>query len=157
MCIELDLITLACFARLNNMLCTCQMNTQTGVYLSLKGTIYANNSVITITGIGTDSDNPSGAALQCITDLRPCCRQEGTHLAQQMLMGEWYFPDKTQVPGSEVPSSSLFRSRGLNDGRVNLFRTHDEVLSPVGLFCCEIPDATGVNRTLCADLSELTY
>ena len=70
-------------------------------------------------------------------------------------MGEWYFPDGSLVPGFEGlnfnPISPFVRKRGLNDGRVNLFRAANaEVTSPVGFFCCEIPGTNGVNQTTCA-------
>ena len=56
-----------------------------GVYLSLKGSVYANNSVIIITEIGAESDpdTATNEALQCITDRRPCCR---THPASSFLL-----------------------------------------------------------------------
>ena len=111
---------------------------------------YTNNSVILITEIGTDSTKTSGEALQCITELTPCCRQDG---ANQMLMGQWHYPSGTEVPGNEG-DDVFFRTRGLNDGTVNLFRRNAEVMSPVGLYCCEIPDADEINRVLCIDIGE---
>lgn len=125
--------------------------TVSGVYLILRGEAVSNNSAIPITNIGTDSNNPDVAALQCVTDLTPCCRQEGN---SKMAMGEWYFPDGTQVPGDEVPGTGFFRTRGSNDGTISMFRTDVRVLSPVGMYCCEIPDSNGVNVTLCADISK---
>lgn len=63
-----------------------------GVYLSLNGTKYANNSVISITEIGeTDPDLNQNDGLQCITDRRPCCRF-------RYRVGEWFFPNGTEVP-----------------------------------------------------------
>ena len=70
-----------------------------GVYLSLKGVVYANNSVISITEIGeTNPDTNLNEGLQCITDRVPCCRST-------FRAGEWYFPNGTMVPG-ESPTAS---------------------------------------------------
>ena len=119
----------------------------TGVYLSLKGVLYANYSVTSISEIGeTDRDNPSlmNNAIQCITDRKPCCR--GGNRA-----GEWFFPN-----GSVVPVEGLFyRNRGPDDGAVNLNRANTNVMMPTSLFCCIVPDATGINQTIFADISEL--
>ena len=124
----------------------------TGVYLSLKGTVYPNNSVISITEIGEtdiESTSPpqnSNNGLQCITDRMPCCRFGDAQA------GEWFFPDGTVVPMSGPP---FYRNRGHDDGTVNLNRANTNVMMPTGLFCCVVPDATGANQTLCADISEL--
>ena len=48
----------------------------------------------------------------------------------------------------------FFRTRGNNDGTLNLFRRGTDIASPIGSFCCEIPVADGVNRTLCANIGE---
>ena len=125
----------------------------TGVYLSLKGTVYANNSVINITEIGeTDTSiSPppnSNNGLQCIADRMPCCRFGGGQV------GEWFFPDGTMVPGGS--GSAFYRNRGYNDdGTVNLNRANTNVIMPTGLFCCEVPDATGIVQWACVNVCEL--
>ena len=107
------------------------------------GTVYPNNSVISITEIG-ESD-PTG--LQCITDRRPCCQTPPNRA------GEWYFPDGTIVP-AQVSATSFYRTRG-DDGTVTLNRLNTNVMMPAGLFCCEIPDAVNVIQRACATISEL--
>jgi hypothetical protein len=121
--------------------------TRTGVYLSLRGTIYANNGIIQITDIG-ETNTTSNTGLQCITDRMPCCAA----LANRTR--EWYFPNGTSVPGPLQSPASFFRTRG-DDGTVNLNRLNTNIFIPTGLFCCEIPDATGVMQRLCANISEL--
>ena len=122
----------------------------TGIYLSLKGTVYANNSVISITEIG-ETDTPATPAhdsnngLQCISDRMPCCRFGGGHV------GEWFFPDGTMVPGN---GPTFYRNRGGDDGTVNLNRANTNVVSPTGLFCCVVPDATGIDQTVCVSLGK---
>ena len=118
-----------------------------GVYLSLKGVVYANNSAIQITEIGETTDT-SNAGLQCITDRIPCCRFA-------FRAGEWYTytPERTMVPG-ESTAVRFYRDRGRDDGTVNLNRP-DGVMMPIGLFCCEVPSATGGDQTACANIGEL--
>ena len=121
-----------------------------GVYLSLKGTVYANNSVISIAEIGgTDVSSPSSPqntnnGLQCITDRMPCCRFAPN------TAGEWLFPNGTMVPG-QITASTFYRNRGHDDGTVNLNRLNN-VIMPTGKFCCVIPDTTDVIQWVCASV-----
>ena len=120
-----------------------------GVYLSLRGMVYANNSVIQITEIGdTDPDTDLSEGLQCITDRIPCCRFA-------FRAGEWYMytPERTVVPG-ESATVSFYRNRGYEDGTVNLNRPNG-VTMPTGLFCCEVPSATGGDQTVCANIGKI--
>ena len=122
-----------------------------GVYLALKGMVYANNSVIQIIEIGvTDPVTDLNDGLQCVTDRMPCCRII-------FRAGEWYMytPNRTEVPGPGT-SGSFYRNRGYDDGTVNLNRPSG-VMMPTGLFCCEVPDALDVlqTRSICATISEL--
>ena len=112
----------------------------TGVYLSPRRSVYANNSLIYITEIGADN-----TGLQCITDGMPCCAEKRT--------GEWYFPDGTPVP-RQSDATTFYRNRGDN-GTVNLNRVYTDVMMPTGLFCCVVPDANDVMQRLCATISEL--
>ena len=123
----------------------------TGVYLSLKGVVYPNNSVILITEIG-QTNTTSNNGLQCITDRRPCCRSNPNRL------GEWLFPDGEIVPqlkgDDRITATSFYRNRG-DDGTVNLNRLNNDVMMPTGRFCCVVPDATDIDQTVCANIGEL--
>ena len=121
----------------------------TGVYLSLNGVVYANNSAIQITDIEqTDPDSSLNEGLQCITDRVPCCRTLPNRF------GEWYFPpDGTTAVPPASSATSFYRNRG-NDGTVNLNRVNINVISPTGLFCCEVPDAAGDIRPVCANIGK---
>ena len=118
-----------------------------GVYLALKDVFYANNSNINIRNIGNDSDSPNGA-LQCITDRMPCC------FSSDHRFGEctWYLPNGEPVQGTTT-TIAFYRNRGDN-GEVFLNRPSD-VMSPFGQFCCEVPDATSTDQTLCVNIGEL--
>lgn len=120
-----------------------------GVRLLFKGKIYGNNSLFFINEIGrTESDFllgylPEGydSPLQCVTDKENCCRQ--------YRIGEWYFPNGTQVP-KEYHATVIYRNRDYS-GNVNLNRIiNTDIMPPSGQYCCEVPDSTTMNQTLCA-------
>ena len=120
-----------------------------GVYLSLKGAVYNNNTVIHINEIGeTNPDTDLNKGLQCITDRMPCCRVA-------IRAGEWYMytPNRALVPGPSPDAISLYRNRGYDDGTVNLNRPSGVVM-PTGLFCCEVPNAAGDIQPLCINIGK---
>ena len=52
-------------------------------------------------------------------------------------------------------NSAFYRSRGPNDGTVNLNRVNNpDIISPVGQFCCVLPDATMISRKICSSIGE---
>ena len=114
-----------------------------GVYLSLRGVVYASNSAIQITEIG-ETNTMSNTGLQCITDRRPCCSTLPNRL------GEWFFPNGNTVP-TQGGATSFYRNRG-DDGTVNLNRLNTNIMMPTGLFCCEVPDASGRSQRVCANI-----
>ena len=105
----------------------------TGIGLNLNGVQYTNNSVVTITDIGTDS-----AALICTSIRIGCCLStDGSH---------WYFPDGSQV---QRTSTTYYRTRTIADlggGTVVLNRNPEATTS--GVFYCDIPDASGDLQSL---------
>ena len=117
-----------------------------GVYLSLKEVVYPNNSMILITEIGTTDMNFNNR-LQCVTDRMPCCRLSNARA------GEWHFPNGTVV-SNQGTATSFYRNRADN-GTVNLNRIDNDVKMPTGLFCCVVPDATGVMQRTCAVICKL--
>ena len=120
------------------------LHKSSGVYMALRGLHITNNSNINIKSIGQSTDNPNGA-LQCITDIFRCCNQDS--------LGEWYQPNGALVQGT-TSTTAFYRSRGAN-GEVSLNRPSG-VESPTGQFCCEVPDATSTNQTLCVNIGMLT-
>ena len=94
-------------------------------------------------------DEPENNGLQCVTDRPNCCRAGR--------IGEWYFPNKTRVPilgHGNYRATTFFRNRGDGDGTVNLNRVSNDVMSPIGQFCCIVPDSTSTTQTICANISE---
>ena len=105
----------------------------TGIGLNLNGVQYTNNSVVTITDIGTGS-----AALICTTTASYCCLStDGSH---------WYFPDESQV---QRTGTTYYRTRtiaALGGGTVVLHRNPGATTT--GVFHCDIPDASGDLQSL---------
>ena len=102
---------------------------------------YTNNSVVTITDIGTGT-----AALICTTTLRGCCYSgnPGTH---------WYFPNGSQV--DRFNTLPYFRSR--TDGQAfpvccspggTVLLHHNPEGTTTGIFRCEILDASGAFQSI---------
>ena len=119
----------------------------TGVYISLRGKTYPQNSNILITDIGEgDSD-----ALICHTDLAQCCRLHQTINGSRL--GEWFYPDASTV-NNQVSSETFYRSR---DSSVVLLHRRGSTTSPTGQFCCEVPDASYALITTCINLGELDF
>ena len=115
----------------------------TGIWLTLNNVQYTNNSVVTITDIGTDS-----AALLCTTTYRFCCYSgppPGTH---------WYFPNGTRVDGFNTLPYYRSRTDGQRfppgtspiGGTVLLHRNPEGTTT--GIFCCEIRDANGFFQSI---------
>ena len=99
------------------------------VKLSLRGTIYQNNSVVNLEDIGEDYD-----ALQCSFFQRACCRS---------YTGNWFFPNGTGVPTSglqwEFYSDDMFR---------NAVYMHRRRGGVTGIYHCEILGTADVIQTL---------
>ena len=112
----------------------------TGIWLTLNGVQYTNNSVVNITDIGTGS-----AALMCTTTYKPCCfsgPSPGTH---------WYFPNGSRV--GRFDTLPYYRNRTDNGvpsnappGIVLLHRNSGATTT--GVFRCDIPDASGTFQSL---------
>ena len=98
----------------------------TGITLSLNSVQYTNNSVVTITNIGTGS-----AALLCTTTRPGCCFSGQGN--------EWYLPNGTPLSNSNT--QPYYRTRSRSPGTVLLHR--NLVATTTGVFNCTIPDASG--------------
>ena len=107
---------------------------------------YRNGDNILITEIGEGDDG----ALLCVTDLIQCCRVEDAPGGVGGL-GQWLYPDGSfvQVNGS---GDGFYRDRG-----PSIIRLHrrNNVTSPIGQFCCVVPDAASVIRNTCINICEL--
>ena len=110
----------------------------TAVGFFLRGVLYPNNSVVSLTDIGEGYN-----ALHCLTNLTTCCRGADGGSA-----GEWFLPGKTSpvVDISSVDNMESFtRSKGPS---AVLLNRRTGAMGPTGLFTCQVPDGSGTNRTL---------
>ena len=107
-----------------------------GVWFSLNGTTYQNNSIVTLEDIGEEDD-----ALLCMTNLTACCRISYTG-ENWSVLGNWFFPN-----GSRVPTSGnqwdFYRDRGQMVVRLNRRRGGVD-----GIYRCEILDSVNVTQTM---------
>ena len=120
--------------------------TAQSVYLSLRGKKYfTNNSKIIVTQIGSDDNN-----LVCHTDLQTCCRGMD-HPTRTMGSGQWIFPDRMPVPkeSSSTNANAFVFSRG---PRVLHLIRKGNVKSPLGTYCCNVPDSRSESNIFCANL-----
>ena len=106
-----------------------------GVWFSLNGTTYQNNSLVTLEDIGENDD-----ALDYMTNLTACCRPSGTN--NRSGLGNWFFPNGTRVPSSGN-QWEFYRTRG--QSIVLLHRRRGGV---DGIYCCEISDSMNVIQTV---------
>jgi len=119
-----------------------------GVRILLNGVSHANNSIVTITDIGTD-----GTALLCTTTYSPCC--DSTNPETQ-----WYYPNGSEVLNSDesgIPVGDLpfYRSRntpafvlGFPDPIPSVRLNRHPEGTTTGIFRCTVPDANGVLQSM---------
>ena len=113
------------------------LSTVAGVWFSLSGTTYQNNSLVTVDNIGQDNNS-----LLCITDQPTCCQPSHTENVTWPAIGNWYFPNGTKVPDSGTQWDfhgtrghmmvQMQRRGGLEDG----------------IYRCEIPDTMNVTQII---------
>jgi len=103
-----------------------------GLGLSLNRVGYSNNSIVTITDIGTGS-----SALICTTSYRNCCFPRSPET-------QWYFPNGSQIPNN--PNLPFRRNRGTSPGRMIL--SHNSEGTTTGIFHCDILDANNVLQSI---------
>ena len=106
------------------------------VWVTLRGTTYCNNSIVTLEDIGESSD-----ALLCKTDLTTCCRSSDSG-EMGTALGNWFFPNGTRVPSS-AHQWDFYRTRGHMVVRMQRRRGGVE-----GIYHCEIPVTMNVIQTI---------
>ena len=101
-----------------------------GIWLTLNGLNYINNSVVTIIEIGNNS-----AALLCSTILPGCCFSGANG---------WFLPNGNGVMRAE--SLPYYRTRAQYPGIILLHRNPEGTTT--GIFRCDIPDGNNVLQSL---------
>ena len=99
-------------------------NSQVFPHVSFIGQTLANHSYVNLSLVGS---NGSGHGVLCHADLPTCCqRVNGVH------SGDWYFPNRSRL----LFTGDIYQYRGAQ--RVDLY-SQNSVISPAGLYCCDIP------------------
>ena len=109
------------------------MDSQTVPYVSFRGETLLNHGYVDISLVGDAEDG--GDSVQCHTDLTTCCTS-GLASADRP---DWYFPDGNGV-GFLSGGGDIYQDRGAQ--RIDL-RRRNNVLSPSGIYHCEIPTDDG--------------
>ena len=113
------------------------MSCATGIGLTLNNVQYTNNSVVTITDIGTGS-----AALRCTSTYHPCCYSApspGTH---------WYFPNETRLENNNALPYYRTRTASGPSSPGSVILHCNVGATTTGIFHCEILDASGIFQSL---------
>ena len=100
---------------------------------------YSNTSIVDLTAIGDGNDQ----ALLCRTSANSTawCGHSSTATS----VPEWYFPNRSAV-GIAGDGSSFYVSRG--PSVIELHRRNMQVMSPSGVYRCQLPDSMGISQTL---------
>ena len=117
------------------------VNGGSGVFLLLRNDTLPNNSYVSFWHIGTSGSD----RLYCFTDKTDCCN------AGTQKFGDWYLPNGSRILGAYEYSNAInkfVRSRGFR--RIGLYRHHRP--QQRGRFWCQIPDSSGTNQTLFANI-----
>ncbi len=123
--------------------CIVHLNHPGPVFLSLQGISYStNNSNILVSRIGTTNNT----SLTCHTNSTTCCRGRDNPRGGS---GEWLFPNGTTISRNSVTGSGFYYRRFHQV--LSLYRRGD-IQTPLGTYCCKIPDSGGEMRTFCANL-----
>ena len=109
------------------------MDSQTFPYVSFRGETLLNHSYVDRSLVGDAEDG--GDSVQCHTDLTTCCTG-GLASADRP---DWYFPDGTEM-GFSSGGGDIYQLRGAQ--RIDILRRNN-VLSPSGIYHCEIPTDDG--------------
>ena len=113
-----------------------------GVYVSLRGRVYSDNmSNIIVTDIGEGDES-----LLCFAGLIQCCRDSDTPSGVGAL-GRWLYPNGS-VLGEKGEGGDFYTERGLGVVRLN---RRNNVSSPTGQFCCEVPDIGSSKNSFCVN------
>ena len=119
------------------------LGTEEGVWFSLKGTTYQNNSLVNLEDIGESDD----AALLCMTDKTACCRPPYTG-RNTSVIGNWFFPDGTTVFNESINSTSNLQLDFYGTRGQMVVLLHRWTGGVTGIYRCEIPNKMNVTQKL---------
>ena len=114
----------------------------------LNNTEYLSGDTLTITDVGDNfppgsyvKQNDSGSSLVCVTiNVNTMCCGGRDHPGSGPV-GNWLFPNGTIVlVNSANPNGDFTRSSHTQQIRLNRKRT--DIMSPTGVYTCEVPDGS---------------
>ena len=108
---------------------------------------YGNNSALVLTDIGE-----GGSGLICLSDSTQCCSGSDNPNGDTAL-GNWYFPDGDLVRTSGS-GRDIYMDRGASMVRLN---RRNNVISPTGVYRCEVVDARGNTQNILVDLQTCKF
>ncbi len=89
-------------------------------------------------------------SLTCHTDSTTCCRGvDNGDSSSSIGTVEWLFPNENEITENSVTSRGFYWSRDYQ--LLRLYRQGD-IQTPLGIYCCRIPDSGGEMRTFCANI-----
>ncbi len=117
----------------------------------MSGTVYLPGDTIPITDVGDgfpdSGTNPTdpGPSLVCVTSNvnTMCCR--GSDHPGSGAVGNWLYPDGNTVLGNSANRNGDI-TRSSHTQQIRLNRKRSDVMSPTGVYTCEVPD--GSNTTM---------
>ena len=107
------------------------VDSQTAPYVRFNNMILPNHGYVDLSQVGEAGSN----SVQCHTDLTSCCTSGITNAVDRP---DWYLPGSGAVP---LPfSGGIYQARGVQR---NDLRRRNNVLTPSGIYRCEIPTDDG--------------
>ncbi len=121
----------------------------------MSGTVYLPGDTIPITDVGDSFE--AGPSLVCVTsNVNIMCCGGSNHNGSGPV-GNWFYPDGAAVSQNNVKSNGNF-TRSSHSQQIHLNRKRTDVLSPTGVYTCEVPDEsnTATTHTATVTLGECT-
>ena len=116
-------------------------------YVSFRGETLLNHGYVDLSLVGDAEDG--GDSVQCHTDLMICCRETDGIGDAEDERPDWYFPNGTEM-GFSSGGDDIYQLRG---AQRNDLRLRNNVLSPSGIYRCEIPtNASSIDDTTMRDI-----
>ncbi len=112
----------------------------------LKGQMYPNNSMVTITDIGV-GDN----SLFCLSNSSSCCRSR-----DGMVSGQWFLPEGSNPIDGNGDTSNADFSRSRKSSAVLLNRRNNAI-GPEGLYRCDVIDKQNTLQSLCVGVTQSKF
>ncbi len=118
----------------------------TGLYFTLNGTLYLPGDTINITDVGDNivcgyGFQDPGLSLVCVTsNVNTMCCRSSDHPGNGSV-GDWFYPDGTMVLSISANSTGDF-NRSSHTQQIRLNRKIPNVMSPTGVYTCQIPDGS---------------